>query len=1190
MRAAFLFSIAPLSSTAVAIFWDSSLRWIVVFAMVAMTVCGLRRASAAARHVAWMASFSALLAMPILVLALPKWAVLPWHSGVIQQEVSKVAVEQAEASAEAFSADSQESEAFRLDAHIEAGSVAANPRNSARDTDSQAARVANVDRAEWEWKIQSGSALNLLDNLGRIDTLRHRCELAWAIGVAICLLRLIAGGGVVLRLTHRCQTVSAGPLRIRVDAIRRRLGIRKPVRLLLTSRREMPMAWGIWRPTILLPEEAIDWDQSQIEAVLLHELGHIHRRDPLTHVLSQVVCAMHWFNPLVWIAAWRLGVERERACDDLVLRAGMKPSLYAEQLLVVVSRFNRSKRLPCTALAMAQRERLESRIDAILDSKHTRKEMTMPTFVFTLVFAAGATLAAATLSAQDDSPDINAAVAVTSETSSDGSQEGAEDPAPEIAQKPAPDAAKAPAPDAVGNAAPEVEPIANPIRNAGFEESEPGRRDFGWKLGRISTMQPKQGERSGFLQSGASPRPGLVQGFDATPYRGKRIRYRAAVRVESNEAGEGQAQLWFRVDRRKEDGKRAVGAFDNMNDRPIQSNEWKYYDLVGDVDEDASSVTLGMFFTGQGKAWVDDVTVQVVGKDVPVTTVAGRRALAANDQARREVRNPGFELGAVGDRVPGWSAAELNGYRGRISDKEPKSGKQCGLLERRGGSAEKKDFGALNSGVDATPYRGKRVRFRAAVRTKVDGPGNEARLWLRVDLPRTPGKAHVGAFDNMHDRPITATQWQYYEIVGDVAPDATGIIFGMLLMGDGEAYIDDVSFEVVGEHVEATTKVIGALPVPTRPPGDPIDTLGPGLYEIVGSMDVVSSRRWPFRAAASDATVLIPLPLSYRDQVPVSYELHANPPGVLKSVEVYRDQPNNYVARVLLSDLDKHKGVEVKFRSAVLIGPSDFDEVPSTVAIPDTWPQEAQPWLASTWCVDASHERIKAIAKSIRDESDDVLEIIGMVERKAMSLFRSAQGRVTELTAVQALDKRGSCTSCANLVAALLRASDIPARVLSGYPAWSGPLQTHYIVEAYVPQYGWYPVESTRCQSPWPNSHQVNVAIIPTEHESKEAAGRRPSGAGGVPYLSLTEVDRRASIDTRGSIEGAPYCDHLCKLVRRFEAGEADWKATMQWARPRWAKWVAAEQELTEGRIDFGLAAELIKAESPQELVAELSQ
>src|SRR4029077_13029222 len=95
----------------------------------------------------------------------------------------------------------------------------------------------------------------------------------------------------------------------------------------------MPMTWGLWRTRLLLPEQSNSWPTEQRRAVLLHELSHVRRCDCLTQFLAQIGCALYWFNPLVWIAWRRMQVERERACDDLVLNAGAKASSYAQHLL-----------------------------------------------------------------------------------------------------------------------------------------------------------------------------------------------------------------------------------------------------------------------------------------------------------------------------------------------------------------------------------------------------------------------------------------------------------------------------------------------------------------------------------------------------------------------------------------------------------------------------------------------------------------------------------------------------------------------------------------------------------------------------------------------------------------------------------------------------------------------------------------
>lgn len=98
--------------------------------------------------------------------------------------------------------------------------------------------------------------------------------------------------------------------------------------------------------------------------------------------------------------------------------------------------------------------------------------------------------------------------------------------------------------------------------------------------------------------------------------------------------------------------------------------------------------------------------------------------------------------------------------------------------------------------MDAREYRGKHVRFSAAVRVQVtdDEPQSQAQLWLRVDRPNL---AKPTLFDNMNDRPIRSAEWARYEISGRVHDDAEGLAMGLMVLGEATAWMDDVRFEVV---------------------------------------------------------------------------------------------------------------------------------------------------------------------------------------------------------------------------------------------------------------------------------------------------------------------------------------------------------------------------------------------------------
>ena len=197
----------------------------------------------------------------------------------------------------------------------------------------------------------------------------------WLVGVGAVLARLGIGLVAVQWMRRRTTPVVDAPwLPLAVD-LAAGLGITQRVTFLESRSATMPMAFGIFKPAVLMPADAVRWPVERLRIVLLHELAHVRRRDCLTHTVAQVACAIYWFNPLAWVAARRIRAERERACDDLVLACGTRGSDYAEELLEI-ARVMRAGRFPAlvtgATLAMAHRTQLEGRLIAILDPKLPR--------------------------------------------------------------------------------------------------------------------------------------------------------------------------------------------------------------------------------------------------------------------------------------------------------------------------------------------------------------------------------------------------------------------------------------------------------------------------------------------------------------------------------------------------------------------------------------------------------------------------------------------------------------------------------------------------------------------------------------------------------------------------------------------------------------------------------------------------
>jgi C-terminal processing protease CtpA/Prc len=136
--------------------------------------------------------------------------------------------------------------------------------------------------------------------------------------------------------------------------------------------------------------------------------------------------------------------------------------------------------------------------------------------------------------------------------------------------------------------------------------------------------------------------------LDAKPLQGKRIRLTANIKAE---VSTGKAQMWLRVD--KPDNK--MGFFDNMDERPITSNNWAVYETIGLVDQDAKGIAFGAFLSGMGKMWVDDfkLAVEEGGKWIPVPLKNSSFEEIEKDQPKDWILgSPGYNYAMVNADVP----------------------------------------------------------------------------------------------------------------------------------------------------------------------------------------------------------------------------------------------------------------------------------------------------------------------------------------------------------------------------------------------------------------------------------------------------------------------------------------------------------------------------------------------------------
>jgi beta-lactamase regulating signal transducer with metallopeptidase domain len=338
----------------IAILADAVVKATVLLTLAAIVALFLRGSPASLRHLVWTLACGGVLVLPLASALLPNWSLAGWP---------------------------------RLDVPVafHAARVAGAPLLGPRATSHAPAPPAKVtaplapstrvDGGPVRWSLT-------VDWTGLVVPV-------WLSGVAAVLMLLAVGMARTAWLDRVTRPVEDEAWLTLVEALSLELGLTRHVRVLQAKGPAMPMTWGIRRPVILLPAEADDWTAERRRAVLLHELAHVKRHDFLIQLIARIACAVYWFHPLVWLAAMRLREERERACDDHVLRAGATPSSYATHLLDIARGLRAARATSLASVAMARPAQLATRLLDVLDGRRRRDTLStrsaLPAWIVAIV-------------------------------------------------------------------------------------------------------------------------------------------------------------------------------------------------------------------------------------------------------------------------------------------------------------------------------------------------------------------------------------------------------------------------------------------------------------------------------------------------------------------------------------------------------------------------------------------------------------------------------------------------------------------------------------------------------------------------------------------------------------------------------------------------------------------------------------
>lgn len=183
------------------------------------------------------------------------------------------------------------------------------------------ALVSEADTSGREAGVEVGALDGLLGKgIVGVDRQAVGLVLAWLVGVLLALGMLARGWIGAARLAVDGVGPTRRPELRLLGRLRRRMGIRRPVRLYRSRRVDSPLLVGWMRPTILLPDSDQLLDEETLEPVLAHELAHVRRHDYGANLLQAIVGCAFFFHPAFRWLSGRIRAEREACCDDLAAR------------------------------------------------------------------------------------------------------------------------------------------------------------------------------------------------------------------------------------------------------------------------------------------------------------------------------------------------------------------------------------------------------------------------------------------------------------------------------------------------------------------------------------------------------------------------------------------------------------------------------------------------------------------------------------------------------------------------------------------------------------------------------------------------------------------------------------------------------------------------------------------------------
>lgn len=253
-------------------------------------------------------------------------------------------------------------------------------------------------------------------------------------------------------------------------------------------------------------------------------------------------------------------------------------------------------------------------------------------------------------------------------------------------------------------------------------------------------------------------------------------------------------------------------------------------------------------------------------------------------------------------------------------------------------------------------------------------------------------------------------------------------------------------------------------------------------------------------------TVYFPIPSTYREQIPISFELTTTPKSALLGWKIYpREDGLNWLCEAHLA---VGESVTINWKSLVVVKGEKRRRLKKEL---EATPESVSQWLRGTEAVQSDDPAIKKKARAIVKGTQEIEEQARRIMRFCVD--QPYPKELNSLDAKTALMTGGSCTSRANLGAALLRANGIPARTIAHLPVMHAWCDMHWLTEYWHPGYGWTSIETSMNKFAPPANQRLVLSVSSCEDEDKARdALLQRIVLPGAPYLSIFLVSKELSL------------------------------------------------------------------------------